>query len=220
MPQIGEKGNTTMDEHSKHVDTSQVDVASTSAQIDGAHDDRGRATTGRPTPAVPAFAEMIATSMPEMFAPTYVNTYRGGREVQRSAFLRDPFDGRRDRRHHARIHAEHVSETRDQRRDRGRQPHCVLSHIVARPKPDDRTRGAVHARNEPASLDRDPHKLVGRQRRRPLQATPDQTIGAQKREVEEMNWMLNDIEANGTATTDSAGDARPVPESMTTDVDG
>jgi len=45
-------------------------------------------------------------------------------------------------------------------------------------------------------------------------------IEAQKREIEEMNWLLDDIEANGKATTESEGEARPVPKFTSTDYDG
>ncbi|NND76135.1 MAG: DUF305 domain-containing protein [Ilumatobacter sp.] len=37
-------------------------------------------------------------------------------------------------------------------------------------------------------------------------------IDAQKREIEEMNWLLDDIAENGPASTRADADARPVPE--------
>jgi len=37
-------------------------------------------------------------------------------------------------------------------------------------------------------------------------------IRAQRREIDEMRWLLNDIDANGPATTMAEADARPVPE--------
>lgn len=45
-------------------------------------------------------------------------------------------------------------------------------------------------------------------------------IEAQKLEIEEMNWLLDDIETNGKATTEGEGKARPVPELTSTDYDG
>jgi Domain of unknown function (DUF305) len=47
----------------------------------------------------------------------------------------------------------------------------------------------------------------------------DEIIEAQKREIAEMNWLLADIEANGAATTESQGAARPVPAIASTDYD-
>lgn len=40
----------------------------------------------------------------------------------------------------------------------------------------------------------------------------DQIIEAQRREIEEMNWLLEDIRQNGLASTQSDAEARPVPE--------
>ena len=37
-------------------------------------------------------------------------------------------------------------------------------------------------------------------------------IEAQKREIDEMKWLVEDISANGPATTASEADARPVPD--------
>lgn len=37
-------------------------------------------------------------------------------------------------------------------------------------------------------------------------------IKAQKREIEEMKWLLNDIEQNGEAKTETEAGARPVPK--------
>jgi len=53
-----------------------------------------------------------------------------------------------------------------------------------------------------------------------VRALADAIIDAQKREIEEMNWLLDDIEANGKANTETDGAARPVPEFTTTDYDG
>lgn len=39
----------------------------------------------------------------------------------------------------------------------------------------------------------------------------DGIIEAQRREIEEMNWLLQDIAENGKATTQSEAEARPVP---------
>ncbi len=47
----------------------------------------------------------------------------------------------------------------------------------------------------------------------------DEIIEAQKREIEEMNWLLADIEANGRANTAAEGEARPVPEFAAADYD-
>lgn len=40
----------------------------------------------------------------------------------------------------------------------------------------------------------------------------DEIIEAQRREIKEMNWLLEDIAENGKATTQEEGEARPVPE--------
>ena len=40
----------------------------------------------------------------------------------------------------------------------------------------------------------------------------DSIIEAQRREISEMEWLLDDIAANGEAETPAAADARPVPE--------
>jgi len=39
----------------------------------------------------------------------------------------------------------------------------------------------------------------------------DEIIAAQRREIEEMDWLLEDIAENGIAATDDAAEARPVP---------
>lgn len=39
----------------------------------------------------------------------------------------------------------------------------------------------------------------------------DEIIAAQRREIKKMNWLLEDIEQNGEATTQAEADARPVP---------
>ncbi len=39
----------------------------------------------------------------------------------------------------------------------------------------------------------------------------DRIIEAQRREIKEMNWLLQDIAKNGKATTEAAAAARPVP---------
>lgn len=48
----------------------------------------------------------------------------------------------------------------------------------------------------------------------------DEIIAAQKREIEEMNWLIDDIAKNGKATTDDEAEARPVPEFTLADYDG
>ncbi|MBI5087300.1 MAG: DUF305 domain-containing protein [Actinobacteria bacterium] len=48
----------------------------------------------------------------------------------------------------------------------------------------------------------------------------DGIIETQKREIEEMNWLLADIEANGKATTQAEADARPVPDLTAADYGG
>lgn len=40
----------------------------------------------------------------------------------------------------------------------------------------------------------------------------DGIIEAQRREIKEMEWLLDDIQANGEATTQTEAEARPVPE--------
>ena len=40
----------------------------------------------------------------------------------------------------------------------------------------------------------------------------DEIIEAQRREIEEMEWLIDDIAENGAATTDVEADERPVPE--------
>ena len=40
----------------------------------------------------------------------------------------------------------------------------------------------------------------------------DEIIRAQRREIEEMNWLLEDIRANGIASTQAEAAARPVPD--------
>jgi hypothetical protein len=48
----------------------------------------------------------------------------------------------------------------------------------------------------------------------------DQIIEAQKREIEEMNWLLADIDENGKAITAAEADARPVPQLTAADYGG
>ncbi len=40
----------------------------------------------------------------------------------------------------------------------------------------------------------------------------DEIIKAQRREIDEMKWLLDDIDANGHATTEAEASARPVPD--------
>ena len=40
----------------------------------------------------------------------------------------------------------------------------------------------------------------------------DEIIRAQRREIKEMAWLIEDINANGVATTDAEANSRPVPE--------
>lgn len=40
----------------------------------------------------------------------------------------------------------------------------------------------------------------------------DEIIKAQRREIDEMKWLLDDIDANGHATTEEDANARPVPD--------
>jgi hypothetical protein len=40
----------------------------------------------------------------------------------------------------------------------------------------------------------------------------DGIIAAQRREIEEMDWLIADIAENGVADTQAEADARPVPE--------
>lgn len=48
----------------------------------------------------------------------------------------------------------------------------------------------------------------------------DGIIEAQKREIEEMNWLLADIDDHGKATTADEAQLRPVPEFTSEDYDG
>jgi hypothetical protein len=47
----------------------------------------------------------------------------------------------------------------------------------------------------------------------------DEIIAAQKREIEEMNWLIEDIDENGTATTEAEAAERPLPEFTPADYD-
>lgn len=40
----------------------------------------------------------------------------------------------------------------------------------------------------------------------------DEIISAQKREIKEMSWLIDDIRANGVAADQQKADTRPVPE--------
>lgn len=40
----------------------------------------------------------------------------------------------------------------------------------------------------------------------------DEIIRAQRREIKEMNWLIEDIRENGIASTDAEAEARPVPD--------
>jgi hypothetical protein len=45
-----------------------------------------------------------------------------------------------------------------------------------------------------------------------VRALADEIIQAQRREIAEMDWLIDDIEQNGEATTPRAARSRPVPE--------
>jgi len=45
-----------------------------------------------------------------------------------------------------------------------------------------------------------------------VQELADGIIEAQRREIKEMNWLLEDIRENGIASTQEEADERPVPE--------
>ncbi len=45
-----------------------------------------------------------------------------------------------------------------------------------------------------------------------VRALTDGIIKTQRREIAEMDWLLNDIRENGIASTQAEADARPVPE--------
>ena len=45
-----------------------------------------------------------------------------------------------------------------------------------------------------------------------VQELADEIILAQRREIQEMNWLIQDIQENGVATTEEEANARPVPE--------
>ena len=40
----------------------------------------------------------------------------------------------------------------------------------------------------------------------------DEIIEAQRKEIKEMEWLIEDIKANGVAQTQAEAEARPVPE--------
>ena len=40
----------------------------------------------------------------------------------------------------------------------------------------------------------------------------DEIIEAQRKEIAEMKWLVDDIESNGVVTTDQEAEQRPVPE--------
>jgi len=40
----------------------------------------------------------------------------------------------------------------------------------------------------------------------------DEIIEAQRREIKEMEWLIEDIQANGEAETEAEANARPVPD--------
>ena len=45
----------------------------------------------------------------------------------------------------------------------------------------------------------------------------DEIIEAQKREIQEMEWLIKDIEKNGIATSEAEARERPVPDFLSTD---
>jgi len=45
-----------------------------------------------------------------------------------------------------------------------------------------------------------------------VQELADEIVRAQRREIKEMEWLLNDIAENGEARTEAEAEARPVPE--------
>jgi len=45
----------------------------------------------------------------------------------------------------------------------------------------------------------------------------DEIIEAQRREIKEMEWLIDDIEKNGPATSESQAQERPVPDFQATD---
>jgi len=45
-----------------------------------------------------------------------------------------------------------------------------------------------------------------------VKALANDIIKAQRREIKEMEWLINDIKENGTAATDAEAAARPMPE--------
>ncbi len=45
-----------------------------------------------------------------------------------------------------------------------------------------------------------------------VRALADEIIGAQQREIREMEWLIQDIRENGAATTEAEAAARPVPD--------
>jgi uncharacterized protein (DUF305 family) len=45
-----------------------------------------------------------------------------------------------------------------------------------------------------------------------VKALANEIIKAQRREIKEMEWLINDIKENGTAATEAEAAARPMPE--------
>ena len=45
-----------------------------------------------------------------------------------------------------------------------------------------------------------------------MQELADEIINAQRREIKEMEWLIEDIKVNGVAETQEEADARPVPD--------
>jgi uncharacterized protein (DUF305 family) len=46
----------------------------------------------------------------------------------------------------------------------------------------------------------------------------DEIIRAQREEIDEMDWLIDDIAKNGEATTEALADARPAPDFTSDDV--
>ncbi len=166
------------------------------------------------------FAAMIATSMTAMFLLTYVNTYRladvkwsetrfymafvmgAAMTVIMLGFMLGMY---RNRRVNAAIVAGSLvvfslalwlvrsqSTVGDESYMRGMIPHHSIAILTSTRAEIDDVR---------------------------VRALADRIVEAQKREIMEMNWLIDDIEANGKALTDAEAEGRPVPDFAAIDYD-
>lgn len=198
-----------------------TDVESGSAQPDsGSSNDGGRGRRHDHGARYWRFAAMIATSMAAMFALTYVNTYRladvkwsetrfymtfvmgAAMAVIMLGFMLGMYQSRKI---NAAIVAGSIvvfglalwlvrsQETvQDESYMRAMIPHHSIAILTSTRAEFDDVR---------------------------VRELADGIIEAQKREIEEMNWLLADIDAHGKATTAAEAKSRPVPEFTSNDYD-